>query len=119
MKVKPVAVPAASVAWISLGGLRFLPPMRQLLHERFPASTIAAFEMVRAPDGKLRYFKDLRIEMYGRMAEWLNAAVPGALLYLCMESPRIWQAVFGWQPRGEDLSRLLDDRVLSGSRQDL
>lgn len=105
------AVPAAQVVWISLGGLRFLPPMRQLLQARFPASRIAAFEMVRALDGKLRYYKDLRIEMYGRMREWLAAALPGALPYLCMESPRVWQAVFGWQPQGEDLPRLLDGRV--------
>jgi len=68
--------------------------------------------MVRALDGKLRYFKDLRIEMYGHMRAWLNAAVPGALLYLCMESPRVWQAVFGRQYLGEELSRLLDGQVL-------
>jgi len=108
------AVPAASVAWISLGGLRFLPPMRALLQQRFPASRISDAEMVRAPDGKLRYFKDLRIEMYALMREWLQAALPGVFLYLCMESPRVWQAVFGRQPKGEDLARLLDGRVLSG-----
>ncbi|MBI4642558.1 MAG: DNA photolyase [Deltaproteobacteria bacterium] len=106
------AAPAAAVAWISLGGLRFLPPMRQLLQQRFPLSRIGAFEMVRAPDGKLRYFKDLRLEMYARLREWLEEALPGALVYLCMESPRIWQAFCGWQPQGEDLARLLDDRVL-------
>ena len=106
------AVPLGAVAWISLGGLRFLPPMRQLLHRRFPLSRIAAFEMVRAPDGKLRYFKDLRVEMYGRMRNWLEEALPGAFVYLCMESPRVWQAVWGWSPGEEDLARLLDDRVI-------
>ncbi|OGP71417.1 MAG: hypothetical protein A2Z73_07360 [Deltaproteobacteria bacterium RBG_13_60_28] len=106
------AAPPQAVAWISLGGLRFLPPMRPLIQQRFPLSRLAAFEMVRAPDGKLRYFKDLRIEMYARLRGWLEEAIPGAPIYLCMESPRVWQAVFGWQPQGEDLARLLDDRVL-------
>ncbi len=104
-------VPGAAIAWISLGGLRFLPPLRRLLNRRFPASTLAAQEMVRAPDGKLRYFKDLRIDMYGRMREWLSQATPGVLIYLCMESPRVWQAVFGGIPEGGELARLLDERV--------
>ncbi|MBM4302586.1 MAG: DNA photolyase [Deltaproteobacteria bacterium] len=106
------AVPSQAIAWISLGGLRFLPPLRQLILQRFPKSRIAAQEMVLAPDGKLRYFKSLRVEMYARMREWLTQATPEALLYLCMESPRVWQEAFGFTPDGESLSRLLDGRVL-------
>ncbi|MFA5111445.1 MAG: spore photoproduct lyase family protein [Desulfobaccales bacterium] len=105
------AVPPQAIAWISLGGLRFLPPLRQLILRRFPSSRIAAQEMVLAPDGKLRYFRNLRVEMYSRLREWLNQAAPGALVYLCMESPRVWHEVFGVTPQGEDLSRLLDSRV--------
>lgn len=106
-------VPPRAVAWISLGGLRLLPPLRALIHRRFPQSRIAAQEMVLAPDGKLRYFITLRVEMYGRLREWLSRAAPGVPVYLCMESPRIWQEVFGFIPQGESLSRLLDGRVLS------
>ncbi len=106
------AVPAHAIAWISLGGLRFLPPLRPLIQQRFPHSRIAAQEMILAPDGKLRYFKGLRVEMYARMREWLSQTVPGVFVYLCMESPRIWQEVFGFAPETEDLSRLLDRRVL-------
>jgi spore photoproduct lyase len=105
-------VPSQAIAWISLGGLRFLPPLRQLILQRFPRSRIAAQEMVLAPDGKLRYFKSLRVEMYARMREWLSQAAPDALLYLCMESPRVWTEVFGFTPEREGLSNLLDGRVL-------
>ncbi|MCX5894169.1 MAG: DNA photolyase, partial [Deltaproteobacteria bacterium] len=105
------AVPARSLAWISLGGLRFPPSLRSLIHRRFPASRVAAQEMVRAPDGKLRYFKDIRVEMYGRMRQYLSQAAPGIQPYLCMESPRIWQEVFGFTPSAGDLARWLDRRV--------
>ncbi len=106
------AVPSRAIAWISLGALRFLPPMRRLLLHRFPLSRIAAQEMVLAPDGKLRYYRSLRVEMYAKMREYLAQAAPGVLLYLCMESPRVWQEVFGFSPEGERLAHLLDERVM-------
>jgi hypothetical protein len=87
---------AADVAWVSLGALRFLPPLRRIIFTRFPHSRLGSEEMVRAPDGKLRYFKNLRVEMYSRMREWLAEVLPGVPLYLCMESPRIWREVFDY-----------------------
>jgi hypothetical protein len=106
-------VPARSIAWISLGGLRFMPPLRPLIYQRFSGSRVAAQEMVRAPDGKLRYFKGIRVEMYGRMRQYLSEAAPGTQLYLCMESPRVWQEVFGLIPTAAELSRRLDRQVFS------
>jgi spore photoproduct lyase len=107
------AVPARSLAWISLGGLRFMPSLRPLIHQRFPVSRVAAQEMVRAPDGKLRYYKGIRVEMYGRLRQYLSEAAPGVQPYLCMESPRIWQEVFGFIPTEAELARQLDQRVCS------
>jgi spore photoproduct lyase len=104
-------VTTAQVAWISLGCLRFLPALRQLIFTRFPHSRLGSEEMVRAPDGKWRYFKSLRVEMYGRLREWLVEVLPGVQLYLCMESPRIWREVFAYTPEGEELARLLDGRL--------
>ncbi len=104
-------IPPQAIAWISMGGLRFLPPLRRLILRRFPRSRIASQEMVLAPDGKLRYFRSVRVEMYARLREWLSRVAPGALLYLCMESPRVWREVFGFTPEGETLSQLLDRRV--------
>jgi spore photoproduct lyase len=105
------AAASADVAWISLGALRFPPPLRQIMLARFPHSRLGSEEMVRAPDGKLRYFKNLRVEMYSRLREWLTEVLPGGQLYLCMESPRIWREVFGYAPEGEELARLLDGRL--------
>uniref|UniRef100_A0A7V6A1W8 DNA photolyase n=1 Tax=Desulfobacca acetoxidans TaxID=60893 RepID=A0A7V6A1W8_9BACT len=105
------AVPPSKVAWISLGILRFMPALRQIILHRFPESRLGSEEMVRAPDGKLRYFKSLRVEMYGRLREWLTEVLPGAQLYLCMESPRVWREVFGFAPEGKELARLLDRRI--------
>jgi spore photoproduct lyase len=105
------AASAADVAWISMGALRFPPPLRQIIFARFPHSRLGSEEMVRAPDGKLRYFKNLRVEMYSRLREWLAGVLPGVQLYLCMESPRVWREVFGYAPEGEELARLLDGRL--------
>ncbi len=102
------AVPAGSVVWVSLGALRFPPPLRRRILERFPLSRFAAEEMVLAPDGKLRYFHTRRVEMYSRLREWLTAAFPAATLYLCMESPRVWRQVFGEAPDPEGLAHRLD-----------
>lgn len=108
------AASGADVAWVSLGTLRFLPPLRQITFDRFPRSRLGSEEMVRAPDGKLRYFKNLRVEMYARMREWLTEVIPGVQIYLCMESPRVWREVFGFAPEGEELARLLDSRLFPG-----
>ncbi len=109
------AVPSGAIAWISLGGLRFMPALRPLIHQRWPASRMASQEMVLAPDGKLRYFKSLRAEMYGRLREWLSEAAPGTQLYLCMESPRVWQEVFGSAPSEAELAGRLDRQVFSAA----
>jgi len=101
----------ADVAWISLGALRFPPHVRQIIFARFPHSRLGSEEMVRAVDGKLRYFKDLRVEMYSCLREWLAEVLPGVQLYLCMESPRVWREVFGSAPEGEELARILDGRL--------
>jgi spore photoproduct lyase len=106
------SVPSQAIAWISLGGLRFMPALRPLIHRRFPGSRVAAQEMVRAPDGKLRYFKGVRVEMYGRLREYLSAAAPTAQVYLCMESPRVWREVFGLVPTAGELAQRLDRQVL-------
>jgi spore photoproduct lyase len=108
------AVPADSIAWISLGCLRFLPLLRNIATERFPGSRFFHEEFVLGLDGKMRYFRNLRVEMYRFLVERILAAAPDICVYLCMESEEIWQEVFHFVPaeRG-GLAAMLDQAVFS------
>lgn len=108
------------VIWVSLGGLRYPPMLKQVVRERFPDSRIFAGELIPGEDGKLRYVKPIRVEMYGKMLSWLRACDDDLFVYLCMERGDVWQEVFGSTPGGTDgLTRSFEDRVnrmMEGSR---
>jgi len=103
------AVEPRSVAWVSLGALRFTPHLRDLLKERFPKSKIPYGEFVPGHHGKLRYFRPIREEMYSKMLEWIRREAPGVFVYLCMESRPVWEHCFSHAPSGtSDLSGRMD-----------
>ena len=58
------------ISWVSLGVLRNTPGL-EADHEReaAPQTRLLAGEQVPNPDGKLRYFQPLRIEMYRKMLQ--------------------------------------------------
>ena len=89
------------LAWLSLGVLRTTPSLRRVMRERFPGNDIVAGEQVPCPDGKLRYFQPLRVDMYRKMTSWIRRAAPTVKIYLCMESKEVWQQVFGFAPSCE------------------
>lgn len=80
------------VEWISLGTLRFHPPLKKIIENRFPENSILDDELVPDFDGKLRYGKSGRIEMYRKMARWIRKRAPRTKLYLCMESQEVWKS---------------------------
>jgi spore photoproduct lyase len=51
------------VMWVSLGGLRFPPALKQVAQKRFPFSRIFTGELITGEDGKLRYIKPLRVKL--------------------------------------------------------
>ncbi len=85
-------VPATSIAWISLGALRFPPELKKIIRTRFPATRIIYDEFIMGRDGKLRYFKPLRLELFqsvaGLVRKWGGSEIP---FYLCMEGREIWR----------------------------
>ena len=103
------SVDCSRLAWVSLGCLRFTPHLRDIIRERFWRSKIPYGEFVPGHHGKLRYFRPIREEMYGKMREWIQQMAPRVLTYLCMESRVTWERSFGYAPRDtSDLSARLD-----------
>ncbi len=108
------AVSPESIVWISLGSMRFSPSLKPVIQQRFPDSKIAYGEFVPGLDGKMRYFKPLRIALYAKIAAWIKEKAPGVGLYLCMEDEEVWEKALGFVPEKDGgLSRLLDGYAAS------
>jgi spore photoproduct lyase len=91
------------IAWISLGTLRFPPALKEIMSKRHPDSRLLYEEFVRGLDGKFRYFKPLRLELFRFTAEHLRKALGREVpLYLCMESAEVWRRVLKKEPEGEE-----------------
>ncbi|MEA3287801.1 MAG: hypothetical protein U9Q77_10570 [Candidatus Marinimicrobia bacterium] len=92
-----------NVAWISIGSLRFPPDMKEKVLEKFPRSKIMFAELIRGMDGKMRYPKPLRLEMYRTVYEALRSyGSEDLFIYFCMESAEIWERVMGWSPESNE-----------------
>ncbi len=92
------AVDPARICWISLGCFRYIPGLKQVARERYPASAIFCQEFIRGLDGKMRYFKPIRMEMYGAMIGWIRHFSSDVSVYLCMESREVWEKALGFAP---------------------
>jgi spore photoproduct lyase len=99
------AVPPERMAWISLGCLRMMPRLKQVMESRFPASRILCGELVPGYDGKLRYPLNVRRTIYKSMLNSIREEDEGVPVYLCMEQTEAWE--------GLPLERRLDRAVFS------
>jgi spore photoproduct lyase len=89
-----------------------MPSLKAIVRKRRPSSRILDGEFVTGLDGKLRYFKPIRLELYGWLREILDAWSRDLGLYLCMESDDVWSHALGWSPSSsQGLSLYLDERV--------
>jgi spore photoproduct lyase len=101
------------VIWMSLGALRCPPALKQVVGERFLDSRIFSGELIQGEDGKLRYLKPLRVQMYRALVSWLRNWSEDLFIYLCMERGDVWQEVFGSSPgSSEGLNRRFEERCI-------
>ena len=100
------------VAWISLGGFRYPPKLKPIAQGRFPKTKVFLGELFPGRDAKFRYLKEIRVEMYRKLAGWLKEVDPDLFIYLCMESKEVWEKVFGWTPENSlHLNRMFEERL--------
>jgi len=97
------------VAWISLGSFRFPKAFQEAAEFSYPNSTIFREEFYPCDDGKMRYFRPLREEMYGFMLKNLKAVFGKTKVYICMESPDVWERVTGDRWNSLELKMYLDE----------
>jgi spore photoproduct lyase len=83
-----------NTVWISLGTLRYMPPLKQAAEERFSDNRLYyGGEFFKDTDGKMRYPRELRSLMYSKMAGWIKGYKPPLCrTYLCMEPREIWES---------------------------
>jgi len=101
---------AGQILWVSMGALRYPRSMHQAMVE----AGLGLGEMVPGLDGKMRYLRPLRAEMFRTVAGWireLGGREP--LLYLCMESPEVWEEALGFSPENmAQLDKLFQERII-------
>ena len=103
--------PANQIAWISVGSLRFNPEMKKKIENNFPKSALTSTEMVLGDDGKMRYVKPMRLELYDHffnclkkelnlndMSPTTSFTLNKPLIYYCMERWDVWDHTFGDHP---------------------
>jgi len=103
-------VSSENIVWISLGTFRFMPSLKSIIKKRFPDSKIIYGEFITGLDGKMRYFKPLRIELYQKIVSCIRSMAPDVLIYFCMEDDEVWKKSLGFIPseRG-GLPKMLDE----------
>lgn len=87
--------------WVSLGGLRFNANLKTILQKRFPKTRLTTGEFVTTPDGKKRYLRAIREEMYRTVYTYIQKEKRNTPIYLCMETSLIWQHTMGFIPASE------------------
>ena len=94
------------VPWISMGGFRYAPGFRNALKTVSPGEDLTLGEMFPGPDGKFRYFKPQRVDMYKFLLDRLARYTSEPFIYLCMESAGVWFETTGRSySTSEDLER--------------
>jgi spore photoproduct lyase len=95
------AVPHQQIRWISIGALRYQPQLKPIALKRRPETTLFLDENVPGEDGKIRYLRSQRTEMFSFLNQVIKERAPKLYTYLCMETMPVWEKALGRMPDRE------------------
>lgn len=96
------------IAWISLGTFRFPAGFIEKVESNYPGTELFTEEFYPSADGKIRYFRPFREEIYKFTFEKLNSLFPNTAIYICMETEYVWQRLIGSKFKSSNLTQMLD-----------
>lgn len=99
------------VSWISMGTFRFPKGFQEYVELYHPNTGIFAEEFYACSDGKIRYFRPLREELYRFIWDEVKKRYPEAVVYMCMESPEVWERLVGHKMTPVELYNQMSSRV--------
>lgn len=100
------------INWISLGTFRFPKGFQEYVEKYHPDTGIFAEEFYPSADGKIRYFRPFREEIYNFMRSGLAPYFGDVAVYMCMETPEVWERLEN-KPFGSQNLKCLLDRSLA------
>ncbi len=83
----------AKIKFVSLGGFRYLPSLTRVIRDRNPKTNLLLGEFVPCVDGKYRYFRPIRAEVYREIGKAIREITRDVKMSLCMETPEVWNGV--------------------------
>jgi spore photoproduct lyase len=81
------------IKFVSLGGFRYLPSLVRVIRDRNPKTNLLLGEFVPCVDGKYRYFRPIRVEVYREIGKAIREITRDVKMSLCMETPEVWNGV--------------------------
>jgi len=92
----------SQIEWVSLGSFRYRMSLKKIINERHNNTRLFTGEHISSKDGKHRYLRSLRNEIYKNIRSLLKNFSTDLNVYLCMETREIWEGVAGKMPRADE-----------------
>ena len=99
------------INWISLGTFRFPKGFQECVEKYHPDTGIFAEEFYPSTDGKIRYFRPFREQIYNFARAGLQKYFAEVPVYMCMETPEVWERLRSCQFGSGDLKKMLDQSL--------